>query len=90
MGDFFSGVFNDLGDTVGALFSGIESLTNSNNTSNVNLSDGQVGMGFTRYSPSESSQAKFTDPRQIESEWTNRLFKFANMQKLVNQTKTEA
>lgn len=77
-GDFFGN------KVAGALFNGKSSSSKSTVTNAPNY--GMVGVGRPAIGSTKTKAAQFTDPKQIEAEWTNRLFKFANLNKLVSNT----
>lgn len=82
-GDFFGNKVS------GAIFGGKSSSSSSSKKQSISLTEGQINRRMNMNSSTPTKPAAYADPRQLESEWTNRLFKFANMNKLVNNTKGE-
>lgn len=80
-GDFFGK------KVAGAIFGGGSgSSSKSSGRSSVDLNMGQINRRLNQPKVTDTKPAAYADPRQIEQEWTYRLFKFANLDKLVTNT----
>lgn len=80
-GDFFGNKVK------GALFNGGGSLSSSKSSTTTRAPDyGMISAGRVGGKSTDVRGRAAVDPRAIEKEWTERLWRFSNMEKMINNT----